>query len=94
MNNEGSLYVVRLNKGEPHEPEFAVRFAPNDGAAGKLTAPRKFLGEESLWAFLAFSLSLGSKQVEAALSDLHETGSAEIESLDISDDDLRRFKLV
>jgi hypothetical protein len=93
MGIKGSLYVVWLNKGESREPEFAVRFAP-DGAVGSLTDLPKFLGQESLWAFLAPSLALANPQVEGALRDLHETGSAQIEYLNISADDLRRFKLV
>lgn len=93
MGIKGSLYVVWLNKGESREPEFAVRFAP-DGAVGSLTDLPKFLGQESLWAFLALSLALANPQVEGALRDLHETGSAEIEYLNISAHDLRRFKLV
>jgi hypothetical protein len=94
MGNPGSLYVVWLNQGESREPEFAVRFVPRDGAAGSVAEPLTFLGEESLWAFLALSLSLGSDHVQDALSELHDKGSAEIDSLDISDDDLRRFKLI
>jgi hypothetical protein len=93
MDNEGSLYLVWLNKGEAHEPEFAVRFVTNDAVCNVID-PRIFHGEESLRSFLANSLSLDNERVEAALSDLHETESAEIESLSISNDDLRRLKLV
>ncbi len=93
MDNEGSLYLVWLNKDESREPEFAARFVSND-AVSNVIAPRVFHGEESLRSFLADSLSLENEIVEAVFSDLHETESAEIESLSISDDDLRRFKLV
>lgn len=93
MDNEGSLYVVWLNKGEAREPEFAVRFVRH-GAVGSTAEPIKFLGEEALWAFLALSLSIGTGHVQSALSELHGKGSAEIASLNIPDDDLRRLKLV
>jgi hypothetical protein len=88
MGIKGSLYVVWLNKGESREPEFAVRFAP-DGAVGSVTDPRKFLGEESLREFLARSLFIGSNHIEDASLDLHNKGSAEIHSLNSSDDDFR-----
>jgi hypothetical protein len=90
---QGSVYVEWLNKTQPSEPEFAVSFIPYetiDGATDSL----KFLGEETLRTFLALSLSLETSQVQHALSDLRETGSAEIEFLTVSDDDLRRLKLV
>jgi hypothetical protein len=93
MDNEGSLHVVWLNRGQAREPEFAVRFV-RQGAVGSTAEPVKFLGEEALWAFLALSLSIGSDHVQTALSDLHGKGSAEIASLSIPDDDLRRLKLV
>jgi len=94
MNNEGSLRVVWLNRGESREPEFSVRFVPGDAVGDVTDHPRKLQGEESLWSFLALSLAVGSQHVEAALRDLHEKGSAQIDSLNISDDDLRRFELV
>ena len=86
MDNEGSLHVVWLNKGDAREPEFAVGFVRH-GAVGSTAEPVKFLGEEALWAFLALSLSIGSNHVQSALSDLHSKGSAEIASLSIPDDD-------
>jgi hypothetical protein len=93
MGTEGSLQLVWLNKGEAREPEFSVSFV-RYGADGCVTDSLKFLGEESLWAFLALSILIGSHQVQDALSDLHSKGSAEIDSLNISDEELRRFKLV
>jgi len=93
MDNEGSLYVVWLNKGESGQQEFAVTFVPN-GTIGSVISSRRILSEESLREFLARSLSLGSKHVEAALLDLHEKGSADFDYLKISDDELRRFKPV
>ncbi len=93
MDTKGSLHLNWVNKGQPSEPEFAVKFV-RYGAVGDVTGSRKFLGEEALWAFLALSLSIGSTHVQDALSDLHDKGSTKIDSLDISDDDLRRFELV
>jgi hypothetical protein len=87
MDNEGSLYVVWLNKGESREPVFAVRFAPNGYGTVDGVTTRQFLGEESLREFLARSLFIESNHVEDALLDLHNKGSAEIHSLNISDDD-------
>ena len=83
MDNEGSLYLVWLNKGKPREPLFAVRFVPNGyGAVDSVTTPQ-FLGEESLREFLARSLFIEGNRVEDALMDLHDKGSAEIDSLGI-----------
>lgn len=94
MGNEGSLHVVWSNKGEAREPEFTVRFVPHNAVGDVTDHSSRFQGEESLWSLLALSLALESEHVEAALRDLHEKGSAEIDSLNISDRDLRRFKLL
>jgi hypothetical protein len=93
MGKEGSVYVAWLNKGKSGEREFAVTFVP-DGTIGSAISYRKILGEESLREFLARSLSLGSEHVDAALLDLHEKGSADFDYLEISDDELRRFKSI
>jgi hypothetical protein len=94
MDSAGSLYIAWLNKGESREPVFAVRFVPNGYGTLDNVTTCQFLGEESLREFLVRSLFIGSDPVEAALLDLHYKGSAEFHSLNISDDNLRRFKLV
>jgi hypothetical protein len=93
MENPGALMVAWSNKGERHEPEFKVTFVPYD-PDGKETEPLTFLGEESLWAFLALSLALGGDRVEPALSELHESGSAVVEYVTLSDEEMGRFKQV
>jgi len=92
MDNEGSLYVDWLNKGEVRELKFAVRPARR-GAVGSTAEALTFPGEEALWACLALSLSIGSNQLQSALSDRHGKGSAETASLSIPDDDLHPLKL-
>jgi hypothetical protein len=90
---DGSIYLERLNKAQASDPEFAVSFIPYAKVEREMES-LKFLEEESLGRFLVFSLALESGQVETAFLALHETGSAEIEFLTISDDDLRRFQLI
>ena len=94
MDNAGSLYIAWLNKGESREPVFAIRFVPNGYGTVESVTTCQFLGEESLREFLVRSLFIGNNHVEVALLDLHYKGSAEIHSLNISDDELRRFKFV
>ena len=91
MENPGALMVAWSNKGERHEPEFKVTFVPYD-PDGKETEPLTFLGEESLWAFLALSLALGGDRVEPAFNELHETGSAVIDNVTLTDEEMGRFK--
>jgi hypothetical protein len=92
MENAGALSVAWSNKGKQHEPEFDVRFVPYD-PVGNGTDSLKFLGEESLWAFLALSLAIGGERVEAALSELREAGTAEIDYVTLSGEELSRFKM-
>jgi hypothetical protein len=91
MDNAGALSVVWSNNGEPREPEFEVTFLPYE-PDGDATDSLKFVGEESLWAFLALSLALGGDRVEPALNELHETGSAVIDNVTLSDEEMGRFK--
>jgi hypothetical protein len=93
MDNAGALNVVRSNKGEAREPAFDVRFVPYD-PDGHATEPLTFLSEESLWAFLALSLALGGDRVEPALAELRGAGSAVIEYVTLSSEEISRFKLV
>ena len=90
---EGSIYLERLNQAQASDREFAVSFVPYAKVERGLE-PLKFLGQESLRRFLVFSLALESSLVATALLALQETGSAEIEFLTVSDDDLRRFELI
>jgi hypothetical protein len=92
MGHQGSLHVVWVNKGQPQEPEFSITFE-RYGEAGNATQYRTCHGEESLWTFLVLSIMVRTEQVEQALKDLRNRGSAEIKFLSISDRDLRRFKL-
>jgi hypothetical protein len=88
MDHEGSLYLVWLNKGQPSEPEFSVSYVPY-ASMGREANSRKFLGEESLRDFLAQSLRVDGARIETARFDLHHQGSAEIDSLNVSEEDFR-----
>jgi hypothetical protein len=90
---EGSIYLERLNQARASDPKFALSFIPYEKVDREADA-LKFLDEESLGRLLVFSLALESSLVAAAFLALHETGSAEIEFLTISDDDLRRSELI
>ena len=90
---EGSIYLERLNQAQAPDFEFALSFIPYEKAEREMD-PLKFLEQESLSRFLVHSLALESNLVATAFMALHETGSAEIEFLAISDDVLRRFGLI
>jgi len=89
---EDSIYLERLNQAQASHPEFALSFIPYEKVERELE-PLKFLEQESLRRFLVFTLALESSLVATALLALQETGSAELEFLTVSDDDLRRFEL-
>ena len=90
---EGSIYLERLNQAQASDAKFALSFIPYEKVEREIE-PLRFLEEESLGRFLVFSLALESNLVATAFLALHETGSAEIEFLTVSDDDLRRFELI
>ena len=90
---EGSIYLERLNQAQASDARFALSFIPY-AKVDREMEPLKFADEESLGRLLVFSLALESSMVATAFLALHETGSAEIEFLTISDDDLRRFELI
>jgi hypothetical protein len=88
MEHKGSLYLVWLNKGQSSEPEFAASFIPH-AAASHVANSRKFQGEEALQEYLIRSLRLKEVQLETVFFDLHNRGNAEIDSINISEDDFR-----
>jgi hypothetical protein len=90
---DGSIYLERLNRAQASDPEFALSFISYEKVEREME-PLKFLEEESLGKFLVYSLALESNLVATAFMALHETGSAEIESLTVSDNVLRRFGLI
>ena len=92
LHMEGSIYLERLNPVQASDPQFALSYIPYAKVERELE-PLKFLEQESLRRFLVFSLALESSLVATALLALQETGSAEIEFLTVSDDDLRLFEL-
>lgn len=90
---EGSLFIERLKKARVADPEYALSFIPYVRVEQE-AEPLKFPEERSLGKFLIFSLKLESELVATAFSALRETGSAELEFVTISDEDLRLYNLI
>jgi hypothetical protein len=93
MNRKGRLQLVWLNKGRRTEPEFEVTFISYQTIEGPVKS-RKFNGEESLRAFLNEEVHADARQIDSALQDLQDTGSGGLETISLSDEQLRNLKLL
>ena len=62
---------------------------PYAGTSNRVNT-RTFQGQESLREFLVRSLQIEEARVETAFFDLHAQGCAEVDSLNISEDDFSK----
>jgi hypothetical protein len=92
MNYEGSLHLVWMNRGTQSELQCNVMFADYRSGGGTMKQ-RTVIGESALRRFLTGQVRAHSDHVDAALKELHEKGSAGVQNVLLSAEELRDLGL-
>jgi len=88
---EGSIHIVK-NPATPHQPKYAVVFAPYLGSGGPIPSVH-LLDDQSLRDFLEKRLGISSYEVDRAISELARKRSTSIFNVQLNLRQARRLNL-
>jgi hypothetical protein len=88
---EGSIHIVK-NPATPHQPKYAVVFAPYLGSGGPIPSVH-LLDDQALRDFLEKRLGISSYEVDRAISELARKRSTSIFNVQLNLRQARRLNL-
>jgi hypothetical protein len=91
MNREGTLHIVRLNRGQSAQPQYSIGFADYASPGGAMKTV-EINGEEGLRSIFV-GIGLNQRIVASSLDNLNNEGQASILRVILPEEMLRRIGL-